>query len=80
MTTTQQLIEAAERAIGITVQRTQGGRCAHYADETGTWYWLTRADLRHAVACAGMDDAYSRWCSEISVREVRDPQAAGLTD
>lgn len=65
MATIQSLAEAAERALCIDITITPSRRAAHYADETGQWYWLTADDLRYAIACADEHgaDAYSHWCA-----------------
>lgn len=75
-TTLQELANAAESALGITIVVT-GRRAAHYADETGEGYWLTRDDLRYALDCKREHgrDAYSHWCAatgrEMSERSRR---------
>jgi hypothetical protein len=62
--TVADLARAAETALGIDITVT-GNRAAHYADETGEGYWLTREDLAYAIDCEREhgSDAYSHWCS-----------------
>jgi hypothetical protein len=74
--TIQELAAAAEAALGIDIAVT-GTRAAHYAEETGEGYWLTRKDLAYAVDCEREHgrDAYSHWCNgtgrEMSERSRR---------
>jgi len=65
MTTMQQLVTAAEQALGIAISVSPSGRAYYLADETGDAYWLTRRDLRYAVECAEYhkSDVYSHWCA-----------------
>lgn len=77
MNTTAQLAARAEKILGIEISITDSGRAYHYAEETGSAYWLTRADLRYAKDCAEEhpEDAYSFWCQstgrEMSARTQR---------
>ncbi|MBX6334673.1 hypothetical protein IRY61_05045 [Candidatus Saccharibacteria bacterium] len=74
--TIRELASAAEAALGIEIT-VVGNRAAHYAEETGDGYWLTREDLAYAIACASEhgSDAYSHWCagtgSQMSERSRR---------
>ena len=64
-TTIESLRSAASDALGIDVVP-HGRSSAYYAEETGEWYALTRADLRRAVSMRdehGPADAYSLWCA-----------------
>lgn len=62
--TIRDLASAAEDALGIKIAIV-GNRAAHYADETGEGYWLTREDLAYAITCKREhgSDAYSHWCA-----------------
>lgn len=57
--------------------RLRGGQYVYRAEETGTWYRLTRDALAEAGAAilAGAGDWYSFWCAstgrEMSARSVR---------
>lgn len=72
------MAERAGEALGIEIA-VHGLRAAHYAEETGRAYWLTRADLAYALDCARnpstRQDAYSHWCAgsgrEMSARAMR---------
>lgn len=60
----RELASAAEDALGIEIV-VVGNRAAHYAEETGEGYWLTRKDLAYAIDCKREHggDAYSHWCA-----------------
>lgn len=64
MPTIEALRSAASAALGIDVVP-YGLSSAYYAEETGEWYSLTRADLRGAIDSRqhGPADAYSLWCT-----------------
>ena len=76
--TIHELADKAGEALGIDIG-VSGRRAHHYAEETGSAYWLTRADLEYALDCAAnpdtADDAYSYWCastgSDMSIRSQR---------
>lgn len=47
-------------------------RWAYYADETGTWYVTTQAELIELgmMLLDGTDGAYSHWCAGTPAREA----------
>lgn len=67
------LVKNAEAALGIEIV-IHGRRAAHYAEETGEGYWLTREDLAYAADCRREypHDTYSHWCSGTTVRQMSE--------
>ena len=74
MSNTKQAARIARAAKHTDAVQVSPRRYAHYADETGTWWVVSAAEL--AELCDYLDDpdtasdAYSHWCAGTSSREM----------
>lgn len=71
--TTPELANKAEQILRIDLVQV-GSRYAYRADETDEWYWVSRADMRYAIALSKDEDEeiqrslYSHWCASTGTR------------